>query len=111
MKFKYVADPIILGLKNDIEITIEDQKKVFESFLSDLFNTKYQNSLKGTLQRRLCALFAKLDSSSDGDIDLESADVDLLKEVLINDEIGVNARQVRYLNYLRSNLEKVINEK
>ena len=112
MIFKYnVMDLTKMGL-NEAQYTIMSTEKgvrdLLEGFLLALQNTKSGGQIKGHESRAMDRFLNKLDLSSGGEVDIESADVDLLKGLLMDDEISIHPIQTRMYHSLRRSLEKTL---
>ena len=112
MKFRYEMDLSKLNITDAEKKKIDEvgQKGIFETFITNLFQTKYPDGVKGMTVRCLAKFFDKLDNTQEqGELSLDDKDVELLKEVLIAD-IALNPHQVRYYSHLQKELERVLNE-
>lgn len=113
MKFKYEVDMDKVGVtKEELDKLAKDGSKgIFELFISNLFGTKYPDGVKGRTIRSLDKLLSKLDSAENGHMEIDEGDVELMREVLMDDNITVGTRQVRLYSALRRSLEEAIGNK
>lgn len=111
MKFRYEVELSKFQMPEDEakKLTQKGQKEVFEIFLGTLFGTKYPEGVSGLTTRVLNKVLEKLDVASDGIMEIDEKEVELLKEVFVQ-EVRVHPRQVRYYSALQANFEKGLEE-
>lgn len=81
---------------------------VFENFFNAQAMRKFQpKGLEGPNLRAYTRILSKVDDSQDGTIEVEKAELDLLKE-LTSDELGTIPQQVRLWSYYRSKVEEAL---
>lgn len=112
--FKYSIDFSTLNL-SDAELTAlskepQSRKNIFESNVYFLANKKYTNGLSQPQQRTLTRILNKLDVSTDESIDLEVAEVDLLRDLFCSD-IAIPADRIRMLGLYQTAIEAIILDK
>lgn len=82
---------------------------IFEGLLTGLLNQKFPEGLKGSERKSFNRILRKLDESESVSIELESAEVDLLKSVF-NEETAVPPQSVRLFSAFEAKVEAVAKE-
>lgn len=107
--FDFSIDYNVLKIKENERLAIESQggsKFVFENFILSLTTAKYPRGLSGLKLRVFGRILEKIDSSIGYKFDLEAAEVDLLKEIILSDDIEVLPQQIRLYSYYRKKFEE-----
>jgi len=82
---------------------------VFEGLLTGLLQQKNPEGLKGQDRKIFNRILNKLDATENASIELECAEVDLLKSVF-NDETPVPPQSVRVFSVFESRVEQAVKE-
>lgn len=110
MKLRYAVDFSQLGLDEVGKKTLEQQghKSVFEGFISSRLERKYPEGLKGQASRIQDSIMRKLDAAGPEFLDLDKHEVEFMKPLLLDDELGVHPRQNRYYRLLAKELQATL---
>ncbi len=103
MKYKYTVDVSKLNLSLEDQKNI-DQKNAFELLFTNLMSSKYPQGIRGQTVRTLNSIWDKLDDTKEEYLELEQREIDLLKEIIMDDEIPLHPAQARYHKLLKNNL-------
>lgn len=106
MKFIYQIEPRFYADKQGSPI--QDQKPIFEAFVSGLFTSKYPEGIKNPISRKLDDIFRKLDSAEENFIELDQGEIALLKGVFCDEEQRIHPLQTRIYNAIRRNFEDTL---
>ena len=79
---------------------------LFENILQNVCNSIFPQGIKGPKGRAYERILKKMDHSTDGTIDLEAAEIDLLKEMIDSEESAVAPQQVRLRSYYRDRIHE-----
>ena len=112
VKFNYAVDLEKLKLTPIEKKTIETAgvSSVFEGLFTGLLTQKYPDGVQGSTRKSLNRVLRKLDESENsGSVELEAAEVDLLKEVF-NTETKVPASAVRLFSLFEEEVDKLAKE-
>lgn len=87
---------------------------LFAGFLMSLASSKYANkegsTLAGLKLRSFGRLIDKLETSASNEIDLEKADLDILKDIFLSEDVKVMPQAARLFVYYRDKIEKALVE-
>ena len=111
VNFKYALDLNKDIKANDQEIEFVEkngQGFLFESVLNMIVTKKYKDGVVGPTLRTLNNVYRKLDLDKTGSIELESSEVDLLKDLFIMTETAVVPQQVRIYSIYQQRVEDTI---
>ena len=111
VEFSFAVDTAKLKL-NPIEERVIDEQgfaPVFENILSGALQTKYQQGLTGPKLKSLNRILRKLDTvdGTASTIELESAELDLVKEAF-GEDIPVQPAQVRIFSLYQEEVERCV---
>ena len=108
--FNLALDFTGLGIDENQQQAIKDRgfATIFEALFNNLITVKHKTGVNGANLRTLNRIYKKLDSCVDNKIDLEAAEIDLLKDIFMDDTVSVLPVQVRIFMQYRTELEKCI---
>jgi len=110
MKFKYEVDIKKLNLIEPIQEHLQKtgQKDIFESFVTNLLSAKYPQGFDDKMRRSHNRFLEKLDLSENGTIEVDTRDLDLLSEILLDEKLLTHPKQTRLFYALQANLKEVL---
>ena len=107
VQFNFAVDLEKLKFSAMEQRVIETQgmSTVFEGLLTGLLQQKHPNGVKGADRKSFNRILSKLDNAEDNTIELEAAEVDLLKTVF-SDETAVPPQSVRVFSEFEERVEQ-----
>lgn len=103
--FKYELDLDKLGLTEDEEKKKVNHKDTFDRYLQAGLNVVYGQGLDNKTSRVHFRIQQKLDASTDGTIQLEETEFDLVNEGFNSEKARFDAKQTRLVSQYRQAIE------
>lgn len=104
-----------LGIQ-EVELTKEPNglALLFAGFITSIANNKYSNdkgtTLAGLKLRSFGRLIDKLETAKTNEVELEKADIDILSDLFMADDVKVMPQAARLYIFYRNRIEKLITE-
>ncbi len=106
--FKYAVDLDKMGLDEPAkeQVRASGQKTIFENMCNQALVARYKEGIGGGVQRAYARVLHKLDTSKDESIELDSSELDLLKEIFGAENTRFHPTQTRLVGAYLDSLEK-----